>query len=81
MIGIGSCDGGNGKKTVSKSSTGRSSSNGLEGILVSLSSNLAILSCLELWEQVSPTLQILRAPVLSHSYKVSFLLSRSRQIV
>ena len=49
MIGIGSCDGGDGKKTVSKSSTGRSSSNGLEGVPVSLSSYLER-CCLEHWE-------------------------------
>ena len=44
MIGIGSCNGEDSKKSVSKSSTGRSSSKGLEGIPVSLSSYLAILS-------------------------------------
>ena len=36
---------------------------------------------LELWEQLLPTLQILRGPVLYHSYQVSFLLLSSRKIV
>ena len=43
MIGIGSCDGGDDKKTVSKSRTGRSTSNGLEEIPVSFSSYLSVL--------------------------------------
>ena len=78
MNGKGSCDGGDGTKSGSKSRTGRSSSNGLEEIPVSLSLYLAIPS----WTLGISFTSLLNSWISSAIplLQVSFLLSRSRKI-